>query len=321
MRRPTFFEQFFGSTAADYDRDFEGRQMRFLLTRLGLSDAIPRLSARHRAREGKAGLAFRDFHEAFPGFPVVLAFRALPHAERHNSCRLPALLTRPEQSWVYEVFLEEEARRFDDPAEPGRPFGLVFPFAAYPHGLVLHAADFGDVHGRLQFRDGGGRRLTVEAFRSLADAVVATDWLNRPDRDSGPALDPGAAARPWALRVSPRLVRALGGAGPPALVAALLADLAAADYLGARRAGALRGRGGAPWIVLTQGEVGALTGLSPDQVRRAVAGLVRRGLVRSERRVDERTGATKSHFRLEAGLQSLALGDEPPTDVDPRDES
>jgi hypothetical protein len=102
---------------------------------------------------------------------------------------------------------------------------------------------------------------------------------------------------------------------------ALLADLAAADYLGARRAGALRGRGGAPWIALTQGEVGALTGLSPDQVRRAVAVLVDGGLLRCERRADERSGATRTHLRLEEGLVALALGDEPPPDVDPRDES
>jgi hypothetical protein len=163
MRPPTFFEAYLGHTAADYDRDFEGRQMQFLLTRLGLSDAIPRLRALHLARHGKEGLAFRDFDEAFPGIPVALAFRALPHAEQRNRCRLVALLTRPEKSWVYGVFLEEEARRRGEPTDRGRPFGLVFPYGAYPRGLVIHAADFGDVHGRLQFRD-GGRRLTVEAF-------------------------------------------------------------------------------------------------------------------------------------------------------------
>jgi hypothetical protein len=286
----------FGFEAFDrelYDRLFESRQVAYLLRALGLRDRTPAVRRLHRTLFNEPGLAFASFRQAYPTFPARLIFRSLYRGERRDDCRLDALLRDFRGGIIYRLFRLYRDRFWAD----GCPCGVVFPFGGTPHGLVVHDGDFGARGNRLRVPDGSST-LTLEPFADLVGAVVAGGWTPRSAAPVSPRRVPAWGPSTGQIAVTPALVRLVGGPGAEVLVLGLLAGLTLGDYRDGAGTDHLRVRDGEPWVALGQAEFAELTGLSPDQVKRAVAGLVRKGLVERRQFLDPGAGVTISHFRV-----------------------
>lgn len=284
-----------------HDRKFENRQVRFLMKRLGVADHIPAVARQHRRLERRPGLDFPCFCDCFPGFPVRLIFRALHRGEARDDCRLDAVLRKFRKGVLYRLYKSERDLYWSDT----RPFAVVFPFAGTPNGLAVHDGDFGARGGRVVIPD-GARTLTLEPFADLIDALVAGGWTPRSVRPGQTVCPPKWGPNSGQVCLTPDLVNLVGGPGGEALVLGLLAGLTLADYRDGSGADCLRARDGVPWVALTQVRAAELTGLSASQVKRASAGLRKRGLVVHRQFLDPDANTTVSHYRVAASaLEAL----------------
>jgi hypothetical protein len=172
---------------------------------------------------------------------------------------------------------------------------MVYPHGQYRNAFVVHDGDFGSAGGHLRVTV-NGVRLTVEPFKNLIDAIVASGW-NELTRVT-PAAEPRAS---WerARWFPSELVDLLGGYGNDLAVLAILVELSRDQFHGARDLECFRARDGEPWVALSHAQIERMTGLNASQVKYAVRVLARKGLIVGRvfnDPVDD--AARKCHYRV-----------------------
>lgn len=156
----------------------EERQVLFLLNRLGMPRQKWRLLRTAEARTGQKRLTLDLFNEAFPSFPLLLAYsqEAGERLHQKKDATLPALFTRF-QSFPPVKFYEDWFERVERDAN-GRAIGLLFPRKGIQRGLILHNGEGLEglwLHGMVATYTGGNRkhpyRLYLQAFAPLVEAI------------------------------------------------------------------------------------------------------------------------------------------------------
>lgn len=275
-----------GATTVDRDAAptqirFEGERVETVLKAFGLADTKWELLDAHEREFGTPRrLTFAGFRRRFPTFPVVLAAR---HVGRLNErVDVNRLLRRPDRLFLTDLYLEALARGQDEAGD--RPVGLVVPFDGYRGGCVIHNGSFDTGGTRVQYAvpgDAPPYRLTAEPFVQLLAFLAAGRWTpDGPDAVALPATGPDATSAPAVL--APWMTKQLGTGPGFALYAWLTAILASPSPR--HRQHLRRGKNGTRLVAATRAELSALTGLSPDVIKRGMSQLRAQGLVATARR-------------------------------------
>ena len=257
---------------------FEEDRVKMALTAFGLGDKKWELLDAHDQEFGSRRLTFAGFRRRFPTFPVVLDARHVgglgEEVERRD------LFRRPDRVFMTDLYLEAYAKFAGEAG--GRPIGLVLPFGGLRGGVVLHDGHFrgGSDWYTYGLADGPPHRV-VEPFARLLSYLAGGGWS--PGSKVSVALPVAQPRPPLAAAVRPWMVRRLG-TGPAIVVLGWLYAVLTSDSP-ADRVWVRRDHGGERYLHALQEEVASETGLTRDQVKRALVGSRGRGW-------SPRTGAT-----------------------------
>lgn len=256
---------------------FEEERVKMALDAFGLSEKKWELLDAHERELGARRLTFNGFRRHFPTFPIVLDARHVGGISKEVERR--DLFRRPDRVFMTDLYLEAHAKLADEAGD--RPVGLVLPFGRLRGGVVLHNGAFrgGSDWYTYGLTDGPPHRVAVESFARLLTYLSGGCWSPIP---KVPVVLPVAQPRPeLAAAVQPWMVRRLG-TGPAIVVLGWLYAVLASDSP-ADRTWVCRAHGGEPYVHASQGEVASSTGLSGDQVKRALERLTKEGLVVTSR--------------------------------------
>lgn len=168
----------------------EERKVAFLLNRLGMPKAKWRLLRTAEARTGHKQLTLELFNEAYPSFPLLLAYshEAGDGLHKHRDATMPAQHTRF-HDFPPLKFYEDWFERAEKEAN-GRAVGLLFPRKGIQQGLILHNGEGLDglwLPGMVSVYTGGTRehpyRLYLQAFAPLVEAIHNKGHGWKPEAD------------------------------------------------------------------------------------------------------------------------------------------
>jgi hypothetical protein len=158
---------------------YEEARVGFLLKRLKCSKLERELRRRQEQESGEYRLAFRQFHDEFPTFPILLGASTLGGVKLHLDAS--ALLPNLFKAFMAAPFVDaydEFYERVESLAD-GRAVGLVFPRKGFSQGLVIHNEGLEAVayHGlTLLYANGSHKKnqqhqLFVRPFQTLIEAI------------------------------------------------------------------------------------------------------------------------------------------------------
>jgi hypothetical protein len=273
---------------------FEATRVEMVLRAFRLQDHAAALVRDYKKRWRVPRLTFESFHRFFPTFPFMMEAQSLYRTGGDSpAMTLGGLFTSfPEHFIVrrYEA-LRERYRRFSDPrtavlSEPvppaarGLPLAMPFPCGGVRGGLVLHDRAEPLTTGPKVTLDYYDEELAhfhmwVEPFGAWLEALAALGWA--PDapparrRRPRPVVRRGAIVRPW-------MAEACGGVGPDTYLLGWLLRILRRGATPYEQTFRVRRPDGV-WVAFCQKALAPGLGISPDQLRRALRKLCRRGLV------------------------------------------
>lgn len=160
--------------AAAAETQFEEKQVRFLVQRLGLQAYTRQL--REASEDGSGRLTFSAFNDSFPSFPILLASSTLGGAKLHIDPRafLPAMFKRFDAVPFVKAY-EEVFEKFH-PHAHDRAIGLVFRRNGFQHGMVIfNDLELPNYSGLSLMYQGGDKkhrhRLYVQPFQETVLAI------------------------------------------------------------------------------------------------------------------------------------------------------
>ncbi|QDT21388.1 hypothetical protein [Gimesia chilikensis] len=261
----------------DNERDAIKRETRMVsltLEVLGLEDSTSRVRKSGFASDcPMQRLTFEGFRSTFWNMPIHLNYENLYKLINHTSCRPGKVLTKPQKMIVAEKY--EECLLDASPENRGRPVGMIFPYDRIRGGLIMHNADFllNRSNSDCQVRwNVNGQPRCIERYASVLRYLHDSGWQSGIEEktDRTPPFSPiqlmQIVSDPSALRIM-LFLNELSSQSP-----SISEDLAAAS------AEILR-KQHRRWICVKQKDMALKTGLTHDQVKRAVVWLKKGGLI------------------------------------------
>jgi hypothetical protein len=301
---------------------FESIRVEMTLRAFGLLKRLPELVFDYERRWGVKRLTFESFHRFFPTFPFTMQAQSFFRTSGfdHPALGLPRLMIEFHKCFIFEryMMLLEYYRSLSDGlilfAEPipeesrGLPLAMAFPCDRFRGGLVLHnAPESISLGGKFIYEamDSAGQllRLWIEAFGPWLSRLARTGWTpdSPPPRKLSKKkslLRMGAVLRPW-------MVEICGGPGPDSYLLAWLMRMrrprASHAHLLFRHA-----CHDGVWTVLSHKGRARDLGMSPSQIKRAIASLRRRGFITTTRR-SNLTHKAITHVRVNIDEIKAAL--------------
>jgi hypothetical protein len=264
---------------------FEAKRVEMVLRKFKLTKVIPELIQDDYDYWGVKRLNFESFHRRFPTFPFMMEGQSFYRTSEQRSVSLKGLFLAFHKSFIYKRYmvLLERYRAFSSPKgaafvqvvpkeSRGLPLAMPFPFVGIRGGLVLHNCDQALTTGFHLYYEYYNekkvqRSLWVEGFLGWLDAVAKLGWTPESPpptklRRRRPVVHRGAIIRPW-------MVRICGGFGPETYLLGI--------FLRFLRPGANKYerscriyRMDNVWLFCTIDALARATGLSKDQVKRAL---------------------------------------------------
>ena len=173
-----------GHTAAEFsemtEQRFETAVVETILKQFGRLDVFREMRRDRQMRTGEYGVAFADFFEKYPQFPLFLFVRRFPKLEENLT--VAVLVERFEKSKIWQ----EYSRVFDEtPYGWNGTVGLVFFWprlkvekTSQGGALVLHNRPSVDVEIPGFFAglvDSSGQRYWLESLPRLLDSLKANN--------------------------------------------------------------------------------------------------------------------------------------------------
>lgn len=265
----------------DIERDAIKRETRLVsltLEVLGLEDSTSRVRKSGFASDCPIRrLTFEGFRSTFWSMPIHLNYENLYKLINHTSCRPGKVLTKPQRTIAAEKY--EECLLDASSENRGRPVGMIFPYDRIRGGLIMHNADFllKRANNDCQVRwNVNGQPRCIERYASVLRYLHDCGWQSDIEEKTDRALPFSPiqlmqiVSDPSALRIM-LFLNELSSQSPT-----ISKDLAAAS------AEILREQH-RRWICVKQKDIALKTGLTHDQVKRAVKWLMKGGLINVEK--------------------------------------
>jgi DNA-binding transcriptional ArsR family regulator len=265
----------------DIERDAIKRETRLVLLTLkilGLTDSTSRVHKAGFAPDcPMSRLTFEGFRSVFWNMPIYLTYENLYKLMRHTSCVPGKVLTKPQVMIPAQKY--EECLLDASSENGGRPVGMIFPYDQIKGGLIMHNADFllkrsnSDCQVRWNVN---GQPRCIERYASVLRYLHNCGWQSGIVEQTTQAfsLSPIQLMQivrdPSALRII-LFMNELTSLSP-----SISEDLAAASAEIIREQHRR-------WICVKQKDMALKTGLTHDQVKRAVAWLTKGGLINVEK--------------------------------------
>lgn len=261
----------------DIERDAIKRETRLVfltLKILGLTGSTSRVRKAGFAPDcPMSRLTFEGFRSILWSVPIFLTYENLYKLKDHTSCRPGKVLTKPQKTIAAQKY--EECLLDASSENGGRPVGMIFPYDRIKGGLIMHNADFllkrsnSDCQVRWNVN---GQPRCIERYASVLRYLHNCGW------------QPGIVAQSTqACTISPiQLMQIVSD--PSALrIMLFLNELSSqsssiSEDLAAASAEIIREQH-QRWISVKQKDIALKTGLTTDQVKRAVAWLEKRSLI------------------------------------------
>jgi hypothetical protein len=251
---------------------FEDQRVGMVLKAFQLSSFKLKLLDDQEALWGDRRLTFDAFYRRFPDFPIVFLARSAIHIP--DLCPPGELFRHFEANFLAQWYAEAEARC--EKLAEGRPIGLVVAFDRVRGGLVLHNGVYetrGSKFIHDMAEDQPPHRLTLESFTTLLRFLARGDW--EPGNPIKPERQPRRLQSE--LPLTPDMIRRLG-VGPAVILWAWLLKVrtstSAHERIFLRRI-----RADQVAINASQKKIAYFTGLSREQVKRAMATLRKNQIV------------------------------------------
>ncbi|QEG16705.1 helix-turn-helix transcriptional regulator [Gimesia maris] len=261
----------------DIERDAIKRETRLVslsLEILGLTDSKPRVrKAGFAPGCPMSRLTFEGFRSVFWNMPIYLVYENLYKLKWHTSCRPGKVLTKPQKTIAAQKY--EECLLDASSENGGRPVGMVFPYDRIKGGLIMHNAEFllQRSNDDCQIRwNVNGQPRCIERYASVLRYLHNCGWQPGIVAQSTQACSISAIQLMQSVSNSSALrmmlfLNELSSRSP-----SISEDLAAASAEIIREQHRR-------WICVKQKDISLKTGLTCDQVKRAVAWLEKRGLI------------------------------------------
>ena len=278
----------FRRTKEKYRISYERQRVQLLLKALGLKDHSTPVWLEHERLTGRKGLSFESFNNCFPTFPWTMAVTYVYSTWNDSTANLRYWTESFWNSSFWDSYIS--FRQAQNQREPDhltrRPLAMVFPYQGIRGGLVLHNSDPQTKDWHFAFHEPDAyddesvtRQFVVERYACWLAVVAKSGWSPESKTVCKPPLAVPTKPEQGGATIFPWIVKLLG-IGPAALLFSWICRILIPDVATPYAQRFLSRYEGLRCIRATQEVVAGELGITPRQVRTALAALRNKGFIR-----------------------------------------